>query len=188
VDCVFLGYAHHSIAYRFLVIKLEEPDIYGNTFLESRGVTFFKNIFSMKDLHSMSRLTTNVIAGITLEPYEKFEHVEDTLEPVHEKIDSDVPRRSKRQRIVKSFGDDFTIYLMNDTPKIILEVFASPDADDMKVVHSEMDSIISNETWELVDQPYDCKPVGYKWVLQKKLRPNNTIDKYKASLVAKSYT
>jgi hypothetical protein len=30
----------------------------------------------------------------------------------------------------KSFGDDFTIYLVNDTPKIIVEVFASPDADD----------------------------------------------------------
>jgi len=30
----------------------------------------------------------------------------------------------------KSFGDDFTVYLMDDTPKIISEAFASPDADD----------------------------------------------------------
>jgi hypothetical protein len=33
VDCVFLGYAHHSIAYRFLVIKLEIPDMHVDTFL-----------------------------------------------------------------------------------------------------------------------------------------------------------
>jgi hypothetical protein len=55
----------------------------------------------------------------------------------------------------------------------------------MITVCSEMDSILSNETWELVDRPYGCKPVGYKWVFKKKLRPDATIDKYKASLVAR---
>jgi hypothetical protein len=32
VDYVFLGYAHHSIAYRFLVIKSEIPDVRVDTF------------------------------------------------------------------------------------------------------------------------------------------------------------
>jgi hypothetical protein len=45
VDCVFLGYAHHSIAYRFLVIKSEVPDVHVDIFLESHDITFFKNIF-----------------------------------------------------------------------------------------------------------------------------------------------
>jgi hypothetical protein len=35
VDCIFLGYAHHSIAYRFLVVKSEVPDIYVNSLFES---------------------------------------------------------------------------------------------------------------------------------------------------------
>jgi hypothetical protein len=30
--------------------------------------------------------------------------------------------------------------------------------------------------------------VGYKWVFKKKLRSDDTIDKYKASLVVKGYT
>jgi hypothetical protein len=30
--------------------------------------------------------------------------------------------------------------------------------------------------------------VGYKWVFKKKLKPDDTIDKYKASLVTKGYT
>jgi hypothetical protein len=51
-----------------------------------------------------------------------------------------------------------------------------------------MDSIISNGTWELVDRPYGCKPVGCKWVFKKKLRPYGTIDKYKVRLVVKGYT
>jgi hypothetical protein len=55
------------------------------------------------------------------------------------------------------------------------------------MVCSEMDSILSNDTWELVDGPYGCKPMGCKWVFKKKLRPDDTIDKYKTRLVAKGY-
>jgi len=51
-----------------------------------------------------------------------------------------------------------------------------------------MDSILSNGTWELTEWPYGCKPVGCKWVFKKKLRYDGTIEKYKARLVAKSYT
>jgi hypothetical protein len=41
---------------------------------------------------------------------------------------------------------------MDDTPKTIVEPFASPNVDDWKeVVCSEMDSILSNGTWDLVD-------------------------------------
>jgi hypothetical protein len=48
----------------------------------------------------------------------------------------------------KSFGDDFIMYLVDDTPTIIAEAFASPDADDWKeAVHNEMDSILSNGMW-----------------------------------------
>jgi hypothetical protein len=50
-----------------------------------------------------------------------------------------------------------------------------------------MDSILSNGTWELVDRPYGCKPVGYKWVFKTKLRSDGTIDKYKTRLVGKGY-
>jgi hypothetical protein len=56
---------------------------------------------------------------------------------------------------------------MDDTLRTILEAFESPDANDWKeVVCSEMDSILSNETWGLVDRPYGCKPVGCKWVFK----------------------
>jgi hypothetical protein len=73
--------------------------------------------------------------------------------------------------------------------KTITEAFVSPDANDWKeAVRSEMDSTLSNGTWEMVDRPYGCKPVGCKWVFKKKLRPDGTIDKYKTSLVVKGYT
>jgi hypothetical protein len=189
VDCVFLEYAHHSTAYRFLVIKSKIPDVHIDTFLESRDVTFFENIFPMKNLYGMSSLPANVLADTSPEPSGNFDHAEHTPEPIREEIDSEAPRRRKRSRTAKSFGDDFTIYLVDDTSKIIVEAFASHDVDDWKeAVRSEMDSILSNETLELVDRPYDCKPVGCKWVFKKKVRPNGTVDKYKARLIAKGYT
>jgi hypothetical protein len=45
MDCVFLGYTHHSIVYRFLVIKSEILDVHVDTFLESRDVTFLRIFF-----------------------------------------------------------------------------------------------------------------------------------------------
>jgi hypothetical protein len=59
---------------------------------------------------------------------------------------------------------------MDDIPKTILEALASPDTDDWKeAVHSEMDSIFSNETRELVYRPYGYKPMDCMWVFKNKL-------------------
>jgi hypothetical protein len=35
MDCIFLGYSQRSIAYRYLVVKSEVPDIYVDTIMES---------------------------------------------------------------------------------------------------------------------------------------------------------
>ena len=100
-----------------------------------------------------------------------------------------VARKSKRRRVVKSFGEDFIICLVEDTPTTITEAYSSIDADLWnEVVQSEMDSTMSNGTWEAVDRPYECKPVGCKWVFKKKMRPDGTVEKYKTRLVAKGYT
>jgi hypothetical protein len=98
-------------------------------------------------------------------------------------------RKSKRPRIAKSFGDDYIVYLVDDTPSTIEEAHSSADADFWKeAIRSEMDSIMSNETWEFVEHPYGCMPIGSKWVFKKKLRPDGTIERYKARLVIKGYS
>ena len=50
-----------------------------------------------------------------------------------------------------------------------------------------MESLISNRTWKLVNLPLGCKTIGCKWVLRKKLKPDGSIDKFKARLVAKAF-
>jgi hypothetical protein len=74
------------------------------------------------------------------------------------------------------------------TPRTIAEAYESSDNYWKKSIKNEMDSIMSNESWEVVNRPYGCKPVGCKWVFKKKLKPDGSVKKYKARLVAKGYT
>ena len=100
------------------------PEILVDSLLESWVVTFFENMFPMKDAYSLPSSSNEFIP----EPMP-------TIEPIinphgNEEDDSGIaPRRSKRQRIAKSFGEDFTVYLIDDTPMTIAEAYASPDAE-----------------------------------------------------------
>jgi hypothetical protein len=143
VDCVFLGYAHNSAAYRFLVSKSEFPDVQVNTLTESCDATLFEDIFPMKDrvaTHSEASTSyTPEPTAISLPPAYTEQPIEDN--------NIDAPRRSKRQRAEKSFGDDFIVYLVDDTPKTLTEAYASPDAEHWKeAVQNEMKSILTNGT------------------------------------------
>jgi len=160
-----------------------------DTIMESCDATFFENIFPMKDMCSNTRFSSEIAPDFTIPIESPVKSFEQPLEEVHEKHDNEVPVRNKRRRIAKSFDDDFIVYLVDDTSTYIVEAYASPDADDWKeAIRSEMDSILSNGTWELSELPFGCKPVGCKWVFKNKLKPDGTIDKYKAQLVAKGYT
>jgi hypothetical protein len=66
VDCVFLGYAHNSIAYRFLIVKSEVYDMHVDTIFESCDATFFENIFQMKDMCSNAKFSTEIAPDNTI--------------------------------------------------------------------------------------------------------------------------
>ncbi|KAL0303720.1 UNVERIFIED_CONTAM: Retrovirus-related Pol polyprotein from transposon TNT 1-94 [Sesamum radiatum] len=102
--------------------------------------------------------------------------------------ESDEPRRSKRARVVKNFGSDFVTYNIEDDPITFKDAMASSEAKQWKeAVKSEMDSIVSNGTWKLVDLSQGCTTIGCKWIFKKKLKPDGSVDKFKARLVAKGF-
>ena len=185
VDCIFLGYAAHSVGYRFLITNSGVSDMHVGTIMESRDVTFFESEFPMKSAPDIS-------SHESINFHEQFILIEQTEEPhVHypEEDDYIVTRKRKRQRKVKSFGDDYIVYLVDDTPTTIKEAFSSRDADMWKeAIRNEIDSIMSIGTWEVIEWSYGCKPIGCKWAFKKKHRPDGTIERYKARFVAKGYT
>ena len=64
----------------------------------------------------------------------------------------------------------------------------SSDSTSWKeTINSEIESILSNHTWELVDLPPGNKPLSSKWIFKKKMKDDGTIDKYKARLDVKGF-
>ncbi len=73
-------------------------------------------------------------------------------------------------------------------PNTYNEAMASRDAAFWREdVNDEMDSILSNNTWVLVDLPPGSNTIGCKWIFRRKYRTDGTIQTFKARLVAKGF-
>ncbi len=107
------------------------------TIIESGDATFFENEFPMKHTPSTSSQETVI-------PHEHFapiEHNDQTPEGNPQEDNIVDTRKSKTQRVAKSFGDDYIVYLVDDTPRTIEEAYSSPDTNYWKeAIRSEMDS------------------------------------------------
>ena len=72
-------------------------------------------------------------------------------------------RRSKRARVEKDFGPNYYVFNIEENPQNLKEALTSPDAIFWKeAINDEMESLISNRTWKLVDLPLGCKTIGCK--------------------------
>ena len=76
--------------------------------------------------------------------------VEETVKEPEEQ-----PRRSKRARKEKSFGDDFLMaFLTENVPRTYSEAMSTRDAPFWKeAVNNEIDSILKHHTYEIADLP-----------------------------------
>src|SRR3954466_2112053 len=97
VDCVFLGYAFHSIGYRFFIVKSEVSDMHVGTIMQSNNATFFEDTFLMKGMSSSSNqeMTSSSSQEFSIipKPTMPIEHSDDPMED-----DNEAPKRSKIQR------------------------------------------------------------------------------------------
>ncbi|GJX74408.1 zinc finger, CCHC-type containing protein [Tanacetum coccineum] len=75
--------------------------------------------------------------------------------------------RSNRYRTPNSFGPECQLYLIEGT------------MDEKEAINDDMDSIIGNNTWVLVDLPPGCKPLGCKWIFKRKMKVDGTVGKFK---------
>ena len=166
---MFIDYVENSAAYRFLVLKSDVLD--SNTIIETKNAEFFGHIYPL--LEKVSRA-----------PVDKSTTDDNGIENTHlEEL-----RRSKRQRKETSFGNDFYTYLVDKDPVTYSEAISSSDTLFWKkAIKNEIDSLLQNQTWEIVDLPPGAKPIGSKWIFKRKYFPDGSIDKYKARLVAKGF-
>lgn len=153
-----------------MVHKSDNPEIHVNTVIESDNAEFFENIYPYKtECESSSEKSKR--------PRE---------EPKESKSIEEDPRRSKRQRISTSFGPNFVTFLLENEPQTFKAAMSSSDSTFWKeAVNSEIESILNNHTWKLVDLPPENKPLGSKWIFKRKMKADGTIDNIRQDLWSK---
>ncbi|GJW95157.1 ribonuclease H-like domain-containing protein [Tanacetum coccineum] len=70
-------------------------------------------------------------------------------------------------------------------PKTYFE--ASKYSHWIEVMNQEMNALLRNGTWELVELPEGRKAIGSKWIYKIKFRSSGEINRYKARLVAQGF-
>ncbi|GJT27479.1 zinc finger, CCHC-type containing protein [Tanacetum coccineum] len=196
IECIFVGYAEHSKAFRFYVIEPNDS-VAINSIIESRDAIFDENRFSSVPRPSLSIPKGTEDIGGSVVP-------EVVTDEVVQQPESEL-RKSKRNRTPKDFGPEFQLYLIEgtrdevsdqhsycfnveDDPKTFDEAIKSQDVAFWKeAINDEMDSIMGNNTWVLADLPPGCKPLGCKWIFKRKLKVDGTIEKFKARLVIQGF-
>ncbi|GKB04884.1 retrovirus-related pol polyprotein from transposon TNT 1-94 [Tanacetum coccineum] len=194
---VFVGYAKDSKSYRCL-------DLDSNVIVESRDVDFFENKFR-HDSTSTNEIVTQIpqdISGPNLNSNNKRNMAES----------SSAPRRSERARKERNLDPDFIdsqaiIFLVEgdnennvvnkipvllnveDAPKTYKEAMTSRNSAFWKeAIDDEMDSLVSNNTWELSDLPPGSKAIGCRWVFRIKYHTDGSIQTFKARLVIQGFS
>ncbi|XP_043694068.1 uncharacterized protein LOC122644742 [Telopea speciosissima] len=134
----------HSTAYRFMVIKTIDDVFDENDIIESRDAEFFENVFPLKS-NLLERKVDSSVSSFGQE-------VSKNIEPISS--DSSQLRKSKRQKKATFLDGDWVVYLLDNDPLSYKEAVTSLDAVFWKeAIKSELDSILANHTWILVDFP-----------------------------------
>ncbi|GJR29736.1 zinc finger, CCHC-type containing protein [Tanacetum coccineum] len=162
IECIFVGYAKNSKAFRFYVIEPNDS-VSINSIIESRDAIIDENRFSSVPRPSLRIPNGTEDIGGSVVPEEVVQQPEPEL------------RKSKRNRTPKDFGSEFQLYLIKGT------------RDEKEAINDEMDSIMGNNNWVLADLPPDCKPIGCKWIFKRKMKVYGTIEKFKAKLLIQGF-
>ncbi|KAI0992340.1 hypothetical protein K3495_g15846, partial [Podosphaera aphanis] len=75
-------------------------------------------------------------------------------------------------------------------PRSYKQAIADPVYGKMwkKAIDEEIQALTLNQTWEEVFVPTDANLISTKWVFTVKLKPDGTLDRFKARLVARGFT
>ncbi|GJW51868.1 zinc finger, CCHC-type containing protein [Tanacetum coccineum] len=102
IECIFVGYAEHSKAFRFFVIEPNDSVVI-NSIIESSDAIFDENRFSSVPRPSLGIPNGTEDIGGSVVPEEVVQQPEPEL------------RTSKRNRNPKNFGPEFQLYLIEGT-------------------------------------------------------------------------
>ncbi|KAF0707421.1 hypothetical protein AaE_013609, partial [Aphanomyces astaci] len=82
-----------------------------------------------------------------------------------------------------------SVFLTVEEPTTVRQAMASKEAiERRKAMMRELDGIVGNGTWEVVERPKHTNIVSHKWVFKVKYDQGGNVDKFKARLVARGFS
>ncbi|KAL5754374.1 hypothetical protein ACOSP7_022594 [Xanthoceras sorbifolium] len=183
--CVFVGYGGDEFGYRFW-------DYENRKIIRSRDVIFNENLM-YKD-RSIAESSSSTTEAETKE-FAEFEEisgsdVQISPETVQEELDAPELRRSSRvPKPIQRYSPSLHYLLLTDSgePECYDEAMQVEDSVKWEsVMRDEMDSLMSNQTWELAELPPGKKALHNKWVFRIKEEHNGN-KRYKARMVVKGF-
>ena len=178
----FVGYANNAKGYRLY-------DEEKRRILIRRDVVFDESNFNWKQEVKVP-CTENEITMKTDESETRDDEVT---------VESTVRTSGRIRNAPRRFGyDEYADVVTVDhyanmcrvtEPLSLKEAMESPNAKDwQEAADLEYESLLENETWDLVDLPRDRKAVGSRWVFKVKHHSDGRVERYKCRLVAKGYS
>ena len=183
--CVFVGYGGEEFGYRFW-------DYENRKIIRSRDVIFNENVM-YKD-RSIAESSSSSTEAETKE-FVEFEEisgndVQISPEAVQEEPGTPALRRSSRiPKPIQRYSPSLHYLLLSDNGEPECYDQAMQVEDSVKwesAMKDEMDSLMSNQTWELAELPPGKKALHNKWVYRIKEEHDGN-KRYKARLVVKGF-
>ncbi|KAK2417007.1 secreted RxLR effector protein [Trifolium repens] len=186
--CLFVGYPKETKGYYFY------NPTEGKVFVARTGV-FLEREFISKGISGrnveLEEIQEPPTIGQSMEEHER--EPQDVVEEQPAQVEQ-IQRRSNRIRheperygyLITEQGD--VLLMDQDEPVTYQEAITGPESEKwLEAMKSEIDSMYTNQVWNLVEPPVGVRPIGCKWVFKKKTDMDGKVHTYKARLVAKGY-
>nr|GEU76612.1 retrotransposon protein, putative, Ty1-copia subclass [Tanacetum cinerariifolium] len=165
-----------------------------NNFFVARYTKFFEKSLINQEVSGRA-IDVEEIQDEDTSPFEitsKIPMEVEGFEPPHE--EEILIRRSERSHRVPNHlclnveAEEHSLGDLNE-PTSYKAAMLDPESNKwLDAMNVEMQSMIDNKVWVLVDLPPNCKIVRSKWIFKKKTDIDGIVYTYKARLVAKGYT
>ncbi|GJR70439.1 retrotransposon protein, putative, ty1-copia subclass [Tanacetum coccineum] len=187
VKCIFIGYPKETMGYYFYF----PPE---NKIVVARYAEFFeKNLITqevsgraidLEEIQDEDTSPSKITSEIPME-VEGFEPPQEEEIPIRR---FERTRRAPNRLCLNVEAVEYSLGDFNEPTSYKSAILDSESNKWIDAMNAEIQSMMDNMVWVLVDLPPGCKTVGSKWIFKKKTDMDDILHTYKARLVAKGYT
>ncbi|GJZ18624.1 retrotransposon protein, putative, ty1-copia subclass [Tanacetum coccineum] len=187
VKCMFIGYPKEIMGYYFYF----PPE---NKIVVTRYAEFFKKnlitqevngrAMDLEEIQDEDTSPSEITSKIPMK-VESFEPPQEEVIPVRR---SERTHRAPDHLCLNVEAEEHSLRDLNEPTSYKAPMLDSESNKWIDDMNAEIQSMMDNMVWVLVDLPPGCKTIRSKWIFKEKTDMDGIVHTYKARLIAKGYT